>query len=1281
MTATATASLPLEKNRMKLPSILLVLRLVILTALFAAFGLKSASAFSYPAVNGTNFLYGNSAVNQVGQNAFFFGPGVPYRYFIPHNYNSATRYPVVVFLHGLGEGGTDNNKQLTAGSNTANGALALLSSSNPNNQDTYPCFMVFPQSGSGWWGATSIIPIQAILSTLNQYYSIDTSRISLTGLSAGGIGTWNIMQWQGGNANVNGAIQFVTGANSIFSCGVPLSASADNSIQMPKVPMWAFHAANDPTVGVGGDDIAIANMRNHGYPAIYTRYATGSHSTAVWGGAYQTPLLLPWMLAQKLGEPMHGVFNIQITNSSQSGSSLNLSGLANSSPTYTAMGWTSNFQSTFQSGTGTAPTWSISSIPLSFGYNLVQVIGQAPSYNTNNGGLTTASAPFSTIYNNQSNASTPSIGITSPVITNSSYAISSLLALSGTAASSGGTITQVTWTTSLGYSGTASGTTNWSVANVPLIAGLNTVTVIATDANANTSSVSFDVTYGGASANHAPVVYAYYPIDLNVWVNGPYTNPYVSYQTITWSGSSANAVNLQGSVTDDGLPNGSSVTYGWTQVGGPSGNVIFSNPSSLATTATFTQIGTYVMRLTASDGALSSSSDVTVTVLPTGTVQAAIDCGSTSSFTSTDSISYIADNSSTGTNLYDNIGPWTGLGPDPNGSLYQTMRVANSGTGLVYSITKNDGSALPNGTYDVDLKFIEPSGILLSGARVFNISAQGQPAVSNLDIYDRIKDLGVNNNRPASYDHIIPGVTVTNGTLNITLSGVVGYPVISGIVVRTSTQAPTASAATILNGPATATGRVGIAYNFTYQVGGYPQPTFSVTSGQIPTGVLLSSAGVLAGTPLTAGTYTGTITAANALGSANQNFSIVVAPSTAPTEIFNFAYDAHTLGNWNSLFGNNAWIAGTVNIANAKDFNTGLTTNIGLSVTGSFTYGQNYGVSSSALYPSPIQVYAFATTGTASVTVNGLNTSSTYNVIVFGSGAGLSGTGNFTIGSTTKGLAIGNNTTNTATFNNVSPDGTGKILLTVSKGTMSNYNALSVLSISQVIQPPVITNGPAPSSAAVGVAYSFTYTATQPSGAPAAAFSVSSGALPVGLSLSAAGTISGTPTQTGVYAGTVSAFNGATTQASQNFSITVTTPSYSQWSSLKFTPSQQSDPNFIAPTATPLHDGVSNLLKYALDINPSATMSTTDLAALPVLNTLNGDGATILTLTYRQNPSATGITVNLQTSPDMVNWTTVTPDYVQSAGTDSSTGDPMIQVGVNVTGASKEFIRLNVTQP
>lgn len=139
-------------------------------------------------------------------------------------------------------------------------------------------------------------------------------------------------------------------------------------------------------------------------------------------------------------------------------------------------------------------------------------------------------------------------------------------------------------------------------------------------------------------------------------------------------------------------------------------------------------------------------------------------------------------------------------------------------------------------------------------------------------------------------------------------------------------------------------------------------------------------------------------------------------------------------------------------------------------------------------------------------------------------------------------------------------------------------------------------------------------------------------------------------------------------------------PSFSNWDAYYFSTQQLNDPTVSGATAVPQHDGVSNLLKYFFDINPAATMQSSDFAALPVVGTANQGGINYLTMTYRRNVAATGITSKIQTSTDLQNWTDTASDFTQTVKIDLATGDPIIQVGIKMlTGQPKLFVRLKVT--
>ncbi len=226
---------------------------------------------------------------------------------------------------------------------------------------------------------------------------------------------------------------------------------------------------------------------------------------------------------------------------------------------------------------------------------------------------------------------------------------------------------------------------------------------------------------------------------------------------------------------------------------------------------------------------------------------------------------------------------------------------------------------------------------------------------------------------------------------------------------------------------------------------------------------------------------------------------------------------------------------------------------------------------------------------------------------------------------------------------------------------------------------PAITSSAPTSTATVGVTYSYTMTDT---GSPAPTFSVTSGALPPGLTLSTTGGITGTPTTPGVYSGVITANNTIGTPATQAFSITVDS-TFTSWESKYFNSTQLSESGVSGPTANPSGDGTVNLLKYIFDINPSVAMGAGGRAGLPVVSIITSGGKQYLTLTYRQQPFISGYIISLQESTNLSSgFSTVTPDYnptfSNNAGTDPTTGDPLIQVGVLLGTGQNQYLRLNI---
>ena len=142
-------------------------------------GAIAAIALAFTVAHGATrdeFLYGNAAD----------GSNLPFRYFVPPGYDGGQVYPLILFLHGAGERGNDNEAQLN---NNANGAMRLLDDGNLALQ---PVFMIAPQCPTdGWWSGATLTSAIGIVDQISATYNIDPDRVYVTGLSMGGMGTWS----------------------------------------------------------------------------------------------------------------------------------------------------------------------------------------------------------------------------------------------------------------------------------------------------------------------------------------------------------------------------------------------------------------------------------------------------------------------------------------------------------------------------------------------------------------------------------------------------------------------------------------------------------------------------------------------------------------------------------------------------------------------------------------------------------------------------------------------------------------------------------------------------------------------------------------------------------------------------------------------------------------------------------------------------------------------------------------------------------------------------------
>jgi lysophospholipase L1-like esterase/poly(3-hydroxybutyrate) depolymerase len=222
------------------------------------------------------------------------GQSLGYRLLTPRDYDAAKDYPVVLFLHGAGERGTDNEAQLKHGA-------PLFAK--PEMREKFPCFVIVPQCppGEKWvdldWSAESLrqperpssamVLALAALAAVQEEFSTDANRVYVTGISMGGYGTWDL----------------IARYPERFAAAVPVCGGGDPAkiSAAKKVPLWAFHGENDEVVKVTRTTELIEALRAAGGEPLVTLYPNTGHDS--WTNAYSEPELLPWLFAQKRGTP------------------------------------------------------------------------------------------------------------------------------------------------------------------------------------------------------------------------------------------------------------------------------------------------------------------------------------------------------------------------------------------------------------------------------------------------------------------------------------------------------------------------------------------------------------------------------------------------------------------------------------------------------------------------------------------------------------------------------------------------------------------------------------------------------------------------------------------------------------------------------------------------------------------------------------------------------------------------------------------------------------------
>lgn len=219
---------------------------------------------------------------------------IPYRVLLPGDFSTSKKYPLVLFLHGAGERGSDNEKQLVHGAEHFAKA-----------QSKYPSIILFPQCpAEDYWSNLTVdrteMPfrfqfdysqpptdaMRNVLSLLDSMLStgfVDEDRIYVGGLSMGGMGTLEILHRKP---------ETFAGAFSICGAGDPASVKS----YATHTPIWLFHGAKDNVVLPSYSTEMYIALYNAGARPRYTLYKEANHNS--WDAAFAEPDFFDWLFSQ-----------------------------------------------------------------------------------------------------------------------------------------------------------------------------------------------------------------------------------------------------------------------------------------------------------------------------------------------------------------------------------------------------------------------------------------------------------------------------------------------------------------------------------------------------------------------------------------------------------------------------------------------------------------------------------------------------------------------------------------------------------------------------------------------------------------------------------------------------------------------------------------------------------------------------------------------------------------------------------------------------------------------
>ena len=204
-----------------------------------------------------------------------------YLLFLPTGYDAAAakKWPLILFLHGSGERGTN------VWNVAKHGPPKIV-----KNRPDFPFIVVSPQCPSGQTWSNEVL--LGLLDDITAKYKVDKKRIYLTGLSMGGFGTWSL-----GLANPDrfAAIAPICGGGDPITI---LVADARRTKALKALPVWAFHGGKDPVVKTEESVRMVDALKKIGNDAKLTIYPEAQHDS--WTETYNNQALYDWFLEHHL---------------------------------------------------------------------------------------------------------------------------------------------------------------------------------------------------------------------------------------------------------------------------------------------------------------------------------------------------------------------------------------------------------------------------------------------------------------------------------------------------------------------------------------------------------------------------------------------------------------------------------------------------------------------------------------------------------------------------------------------------------------------------------------------------------------------------------------------------------------------------------------------------------------------------------------------------------------------------------------------------------------------